>query len=236
MRTHTYRTPNGAATAVLRSTTPRQAGSGSTPLLLPRRAGDTRITATRKHNRLRVYAMSDTREPRENDTTPVFCRAESCSAVVFLPFVEDHRGWQRLDLAAVEGWTFNTAAGWRCPTHVEGDAPRRSVSYASLKSAARATSGDSTSQQNRQTKSSSSLRCTAGTLTGDSRFRTASSHWQCIQFATTPLSHGGQGVRQTTRLLGRLSVRRCRGCADSSFHNAHLTLIGRLRYRVWSRR
>jgi hypothetical protein len=35
------------------------------------------------------------------------------------------------------------------------------------------------------------------------------------------------------RLLRRLSTRRCRGCSDPSYHDAHLTLIGRWRFTGW---
>lgn len=38
------------------------------------------------------------------------------------------------------------------------------------------------------------------------------------------------------RILIALSTRRCRGCADPSFHTAHLTAWGRKRYTGrWSR-
>lgn len=32
------------------------------------------------------------------------------------------------------------------------------------------------------------------------------------------------------RLLIKLYTRKCRGCADESFHTAHLTALGRWRY------
>lgn len=34
------------------------------------------------------------------------------------------------------------------------------------------------------------------------------------------------------RIYLRLICRPCRGCADTSFHNAHLTWLGRRRYHV----
>lgn len=33
-----------------------------------------------------------------------------------------------------------------------------------------------------------------------------------------------------SRLLNRLSARRCHGCADTSFHTHHLTVLGHWRF------
>lgn len=32
------------------------------------------------------------------------------------------------------------------------------------------------------------------------------------------------------RIISALSTRRCRGCGDAGYHNAHLTMLGRRRF------